>query len=703
MSETLIQSAAGKLGIPIKTINSVHKLFSDGATIPFIARYRKEVTGGLDEVILQRIESTFAEINELEKRRDFIKSTIREQNRLTDQLEQALDRAADLTTLEDLYLPYKKKRKTRATVAREMGLEPLADQLWKQDNSDPKIIAKSFITAEIKSVDEALSGASDILAEHIAELPWVRQSLRNDYQRHGTLKSTVIKSKEKEGIKYSDYFSTEEKIARCPSHRLLAILRGENEGILRTQIAVDEERSLYHIKRKIIRQNNRYHSFLENVIEESFKRLIAPSLENETKNFFKEKADKVAIDIFAQNLRQLLLAPPVGEKNILAIDPGFRTGCKLVVLNRQGDLLFNSTIFPNPPQNEVRKSVEIINELCGKFEIEAIAIGNGTAGRETMDLIKQNSLTSNPEIFLVNESGASIYSASDVAREEFPDYDVTVRGAVSIGRRLMDPLAELVKIDPKSIGVGQYQHDVNQRSLQESLENTVSSCVNLVGVNLNTASKHLLQHISGLGITLAQNIVDYRKDNGPFRERKELLNVPRLGAKVYEQCAGFLRIRNGKNPLDNTGVHPESYPLVDQMARDLNTRVTDLIENSDYRKKIDLKNYITEKTGLPTLKDIISELDKPGLDPRGKAKVFEFHQGIKSIDDLEIGMQVPGLVTNNTKFGSFVNIGVKQDGLIHISQTGGETLYLDDQILVKILDVDIARNRINLKFLERII
>lgn len=703
MSETLIQSAAGKLGIPIKTINSVHKLFSDGATIPFIARYRKEVTGGLDEVILQRIESTFAEINELEKRRDFIKSTIREQNRLTDHLEQALDRAPDLTTLEDLYLPYKKKRKTRATVAREMGLEPLADQLWNQDNRDPKIIAKSFITGEIKNVDEALSGASDILAERVAELPWVRQSLRNDYQRHGTLKSTVIKSKEKEGIKYSDYFSTEEKIARCPSHRLLAILRGENEGILRTHIAIDEERSLYHIKRKIIRQNNRYHPFLENVIEESFKRLIAPSLENETKNFFKEKADKVAIEIFTQNLRQLLLAPPVGEKNILAIDPGFRTGCKLVVLNRQGDLVFNSTIFPNPPQNEVRKSLELINELCVKFEIEAIAIGNGTAGRETMDLIKQNSLSGNPEIFLVNESGASIYSASDVAREEFPDYDVTVRGAVSIGRRLMDPLAELVKIDPKSIGVGQYQHDVNQRSLQESLDNTVSNCVNLVGVNLNTASKHLLQHISGLGITLAQNIVEYRKDNGPFRERKELLNVPRLGAKVYEQCAGFLRIRNGKNPLDNTGVHPESYPLVDQMARDLSTSVTDLIENSDYRKQIDLKKYITEKTGLPTLKDIISELDKPGLDPRGKAKVFEFHRGIKSIDDLEIGMQVPGLVTNNTKFGSFVNIGVKQDGLIHISQAGGETLYLDDQILVKILDVDIARNRINLKFLERII
>lgn len=702
MSETLTKSVARKLGIPVRTVNSVQKLFEEGATIPFIARYRKELTGGLNEVLLQEIEHTFSQFTELENRREFIRNTIRGQEKLTPELDYAISQADDLTTLEDLYLPFKKKRKTRATIAKELGLEPLADQIWKQDGQDPQILATKFITNEVRSVEDALMGAHDILAERLAELAWVRQSLRNDYQRHGVLKSSVIKTKEKEGVKYADYFSSEEKISRCPSHRLLAILRGENEGILRLQIVIDEERSLSNIKRKIVRPNNRHRHFVEKIIDESFKRLIAPSLENETKNFYKEKADLVAIEIFSQNLRQLLLAPPLGEKSILAIDPGFRTGCKIIVINQQGDLLYNTTIFPHPPQNQVSESIRTINELCKRFEIKAIAVGNGTAGRESMDLLKQSNIDGNPEIFLVSESGASIYSASDTAREEFPDHDVTVRGAVSIGRRLMDPLAELVKLDPKSIGVGQYQHDVNQRLLQESLDKTVSSCVNLVGVNLNTASKHLLQHISGLGMTLAQNIIEYRRENGPFAERKELMNVPRLGAKIFEQCAGFLRIRDGKNPLDNTAVHPESYSIVNKMAADLKIDVNEMIEDPTYRKQIDLKRYINENTGLPTLEDIMKELDKPGLDPRGEARVFDFHPNIKSIEDLNIGMEVPGLVTNNTKFGSFVNIGVKQDGLIHVSQMKGSQLHLDDQILVKILDVDISRNRINLKFLNKI-
>lgn len=702
MTETLQTTVADRLGIPIRTIRSVHKLFGDGATIPFIARYRKEATGGLDEVILRRIETTFNQLQELENRKEFIRATIEGQGKLTPELAKAILAADDLPSLEDLYLPYKKKRKTRATVAKELGLEPLADLIWKQDGQSPELISKKFISKEVPSSEQAVAGASDILAERISELTWVRQGLRNDFQRHGTLKSSVAKDKEVEGAKFSDYFNSEEKIARCPSHRLLAILRGENEGFLRTQIYIDEERSLSYVKRKLIRPQNKFGAVLEKIIDESYKRLIAPSLENETRNYYKEKADEVAIEIFAKNLRQLLLAPPVGEKNVLAIDPGFRTGCKVVILNRQGDLLNNTTIFPHPPQNDQDKSARIITDLCRKFEIQVIAIGNGTAGRETMDWLKPLSLPQTPEIFLVNESGASIYSASEIAREEFPDYDVTVRGSVSIGRRLMDPLAELVKIDPKSIGVGQYQHDVNQRLLQESLEKTIASCVNMVGVNLNTASKHLLQHISGLGLTLAQNIVDYRMENGPFLDRQSLMKVPRLGAKVFEQCAGFLRIRNGSNPLDNTAVHPESYKIVEEMASDLGVNITELIDDKNLRKKIVPANYVSNKIGLPTLQDILAELDKPGLDPRGKAKVFEFHPHIKSIEDLEIGMQVPGLVTNNTKFGSFVNIGVKQDGLIHISQTGGEVLHLDDQILVKILDIDIARNRINLRYLERL-
>ncbi|MCB0688422.1 MAG: RNA-binding transcriptional accessory protein [Saprospiraceae bacterium] len=702
MLESLNQSVASQLGLQFRTINSVRQLFADGATIPFIARYRKEATGGLDEVMLRRIEATFSQLEEVENRRSFIISTIEGQGKLTPELDKALKQAVDLNTLEDLYLPYKKKRKTRATIAKEKGLEPLADLLWNQDNSAPEVLARKFIGPEIKDVEEALAGAGDILAERIAELAWVRQVLRNDFQRYGTLISKMVNGKEKEGAKFSDYFASEEKINRSPSHRLLAIWRGENEGFLRTTISIDAERSLTPIKRRLIRNQNRYSGFLENIIDESYKRLIAPSLENETRNHFKEKADQIAIEIFADNLKQLLLAPPLGEKNVLGLDPGFRTGCKVVVLNAQGDLLHNTTIYPHPPQSESQKSLKTVADLCIKFNVQAIAVGNGTAGRETMDLLKGNSLPGHPEIFFVNESGASIYSASEVARDEFPDYDVTVRGAVSIGRRLMDPLAELVKIDPKSIGVGQYQHDVNQRLLQDSLDKTIASCVNMVGVNVNTASKHLLQHISGLGITLAQNIVDYRKENGAFKNRHELLNVSRLGEKAFEQCAGFLRIRNGKNTLDNTAVHPESYDIVRKMAKDLQCTVDQLIEDGALRKRIDLQRYVDEKTGLPTLKDILSELEKPGLDPRGKAKVFEFHPHAKTIDDLQIGMELPGLVTNNTKFGAFINIGVKQDGLVHISQMAGKSLHIEDQILVQVLDVDVPRKRINLKFIQKI-
>lgn len=702
MTSIFNQSVANRLGVSIKSVNSVYQLFEDGATIPFIARYRKEATGGLDEVMLRQIEATLAQIRELTHRKEFIRSIIEGQGKMTAELEKSIARAEDLSALEDLYLPFKKKRKTRATVAKELGLEPLADDIWKQSDQSPEILARRYLSIEVKDTAGALAGASDILSERIAELPWVRQSLRNDFQRHGTLRSSIVKGKEAEASKFADYFSSEEKIARCPSHRLLAILRGENEGLLRVQISIDENRSLAYIKRKLIKEGNRYFGFLEKIVDESYKRLISPSLENETKNFYKEKADEVAIEIFTKNLRQLLLAAPLGEKMILALDPGFRSGCKVVVLNTQSDLVYNTTIYPHPPQNEVEKSINILNDLCRRFKIEAVAVGNGTAGRETMQLLKNGSLAGNPELFLVNESGASIYSASEIAREEFPQHDVTVRGAVSIGRRLMDPLAELVKIDPKSIGVGQYQHDVNQRLLQESLDKTVSSCVNLVGVNLNTASKHLLQHVSGLGISLAQNIVDYRKEKGAFPDRKSLVNVPRLGAKAYEQCAGFLRIRNGNNPLDHTAVHPESYSIVLKMAQDLDCTIDELIDNQELRSKIDLLTYVTEKTGLPTLKDIMAELEKPGLDPRGNARTFEFHPGIQSIQDLEIGMQVPGLVTNITKFGAFVNIGVKQDGLIHISQMMGKSLNLEDQILVKILDVDIPRNRINLQYMDTI-
>ncbi|MCL4124819.1 UNVERIFIED_CONTAM: hypothetical protein GTU68_020792 [Idotea baltica] len=533
-------------------------------------------------------------------------------------------------------------------------------------------------------------------------MPWVRQSLRNNYLKHALIKSTIIRGKEKEAVKFEDYFHVEERINRTPSHRLLAILRGEQEGFLRVSISIDQDRSLSHIKRKLINSNTEYRNILAETVDESFKRLIAPSLETEAKNHFKEQADAVATEIFVKNLQQLLLAPPVGEKSILAIDPGFRTGCKVAVLSAQGDFQYNTTIFPHPPQRNINASSDTIIRLCDKYRIEAVAIGNGTAGRETLSFVKSLQIKETPEVYMVNESGASIYSASEVARMEFPDEDVTVRGAISIGRRLMDPLAELVKIDAKSIGVGQYQHDVNQKLLLESLQKTVSSCVNRVGINLNTASAHLLEHISGLGPALAQNIVEYRKANGPFKDKTVLKDVPRLGAKAFEQSAGFVRIRNGVNPLDNTAVHPESYPLVERMSQDLQCTLQDLINQPTLRKRVNLQKYLSETVGLPTLQDIISELEKPGLDPRGIAKVFEFNENVRTMSDLELGMQLPGIVTNITNFGVFVDIGVKQDGMIHVSQLGNppRSLHLQEAVYVRILDVDQNKKRISLQLVK---
>jgi len=699
MSNELSATLAGSLGISARAIEATKTLLDEGATIPFISRYRKEATGGLDEVQLRAIEKGIHDLKFLNSRKEYILNTIKEQGVLNDQLEQSILRATDITSLEDLYLPYRKKRKTRATKAKELGLEPLASIITTQGRGTPEDAARSFVTSEVPTIDDALAGASDIIAEQISEMPWVRQSLRNDYLRHALIKSTIIKGKEREAAKFEDYFHVEERINRTPSHRLLAILRGEQEGFLRVNISIDQERSLSHIKRKLINGKSAFREILEGIVEESFKRLIAPSLETEAKNHFKEQADVVAIEIFVKNLKQLLLAAPAGEKAILAIDPGFRTGCKVVVLSPQGDLEYNTTIFPHPPQRQVDSARDTIERLCEKYGVEALAIGNGTAGRETLTFAKGLRLKSAPKIYMVNESGASIYSASDLARAEFPDQDVTVRGAISIGRRLMDPLAELVKIDAKSIGVGQYQHDVNQKLLQESLEKTVSSCVNRVGINLNTASTHLLEQISGLGPALAQNIVDYRKTNGPFKDKSVLKDVPRLGAKAFEQSAGFVRIRNGENPLDNTAVHPESYGLVKKMAKDLNCTLEDLINQSELRKRVNLQNYISEKVGLPTLRDIMSELEKPGLDPRGVAKVFEFNENVRSMSDLELGMQLPGIVTNLTNFGVFVDIGVKQDGMIHVSQLGNppRDLHLQEAVYVRILAVDQNKKRISLQ------
>lgn len=689
------------LNLPKNSVENTIKLLDDGATIPFISRYRKEMTGSLDEVAIGDIHTHLKKLRELEKRKETILNAIEEQGALTDKIKKRIQDTWDSTVLEDIYLPFKKKRKTRGAVAKAKGLEPLATLLSQQKIQHIESEAKKFLNEEVPSLEDALAGARDIIAEWVNENEAARNKVRYIFKKEATIKAKVARGKQETGIKYKDYFDFEEPLKRCPAHRLMAIRRGEEEGFLRVSIKPEEEEVLYKLDQLFIEGNGPASKEVKVAVQDSYKRLIQPSIETEFRNTTKEIADKEAIGVFAENLKQLLLAPPLGELRTLALDPGFRTGCKIVCLDENGYLLQNTTIYPHPPQSDRIGSTNALKKLVQQYNIQAIAIGNGTAGRESMSLVKDIDFGRSVEVYMVNENGASIYSASATAREEFPDQDVTVRGAVSIGRRLMDPLAELVKIDAKSIGVGQYQHDVHQGMLKESLDRVVESCVNAVGVNVNTASKHLLTYVSGLGPTLANNVVQFRKENGAFTNRKQLKKVARMGAKSFEQCAGFLRIKDAKNPLDNTAVHPESYSIVEQMAKDLNCSVKELISNKSLHKELELKNYITDTIGLPTLKDILKELDKPGLDPRGKAKSFEFAKNIKTINDLSEGMVLPGLVTNITNFGAFVDIGVKQDGLVHVSQIANkfvknpaDEVKLQQQVKVKILEIDIARNRI---------
>lgn len=699
----IIDIISRETGISAGQIRNTIELLSQGATIPFISRYRKEVTGSLDEVQIATIKERNDKLLELEARRETILKTIEEQGQLTDELKARIQAIWDANELEDIYLPYKPKRKTRATKAKELGLEPLAGILFKQNERDPEGCATAFLNDVVPDTAAALQGARDIIAEWVNEDIRAREAIRNLFQKDAIISSILVKGKEEEAAKYRDYFDFSEPLRRCPSHRLLAIRRGEKEGLLKVNVAPDQDRALEILDRLFVKGNNASSQQVAEAVEDAYKRLLSSSIENEVSAFFREKAEDEAIKVFAANLRQLLLAPPLGQKRVLAIDPGYRTGCKVVCLDAQGKLLHNETIYPHPPQNDTKQAYKKIDTLVESYRIDAIAIGNGTASRETEAFIRNMRFKKDVLVFVVSEDGASVYSASKTARDEFPDYDVTVRGAVSIGRRLMDPLAELVKIDPKSIGVGQYQHDVDQTKLKAALDMEVESCVNSVGVELNTASKHLLTYVSGLGPQLAQNIVDYREEHGPFSSRKELLKVQRLGAKAYELSAGFLRIREAANPLDNSAVHPESYHIVEQMAKDLGCTVADLISNADLRRKINLKRYVSDKVGMPTLNDIVAELEKPGRDPRSVIKFFEFSPDVRTIDDLRPGMRLPGIVTNITNFGAFVDIGVKQDGLVHISQLAdrfvsnpNEVVKLHQHVEVKVLDVDVARRRIQL-------
>lgn len=693
------------LNINIKYVDNTLELLDSGCTIPFISRYRKERTGGLDEVQIAQISELNERMKETVKRKETIIKTINEQGKLTPELEKRIDECWEPEILEDIYMPYKPKRRTRAQVARENGLEPLATIIMMQRDSAPETTARRFINENVKNEEEAINGALDIIAENISEDERSRSLMRNAYRRWAIITSKVVKNKadSDEAAKYSDYFDFSEPLKRCSSHRLLAMRRGEKDGILRVSISADDEECVEKLKRLFVRGYGKCSALVSEAVTDSFKRLLKPSIETEFATISKEKADSDAITVFAENLRQLLLAAPLGQKRVMGIDPGFRTGCKVVCLDEQGNLLHHEAIFPHPPQNEQIEASAQIKQMVKKYAIEAIAIGNGTASRETDRFIKTLAFERNIQIFTVSEDGASVYSASKTAREEFPDKDVTVRGAVSIGRRLMDPLAELVKIDPKSIGVGQYQHDVDQTKLKKSLDLTVESCVNSVGVNLNTASKHLLTYVSGLGPTLAQNIVDYRTANGAFSSRSQLLKVPRLGPSAFEQSAGFLRIPDAKNPLDNTAVHPESYNIVEQMAKDCGCSVIELIKDKDKRKSINLDKYVTETVGMPTLNDIMAELEKPGRDPREHLEEFEFDPNVNTIDDLVKGMVLPGIVTNITKFGAFVDIGVHQDGLVHISQLANryisdpaQVVKLHQHVMVKVIDVDHRRNRISL-------
>ena len=704
---TLSEIIARQLNLREKQVAGTIQLLESGATIPFISRYRKEATGGLNEVQVAQVKTAYDRLQELVHRREYILQTIGEQGKLTDDLRRRIETCWDATLLEDLYLPFKPKRKTRAEAARKKGLEPLADLLLSATRTAPEVLAERFVKGEVKNVEEALQGARDIVAERMNEDERTRQTVRLSFERTGMIQSKVVKAKEAEAGKYRDYFEWSEPLRRCTSHRLLAMRRGEAEGFLRVSIAPqDEEDCVQRVERPYLRPGSAANQQLELAAADAYKRLLRPGIETEFAGASKSKADEEAIGVFANNLRQLLLAPPLGQRRIMGIDPGFRTGCKVVCLDAQGNLLHNETIYPHPPQQQYARAGFKLASLVEQYKIEAIAIGNGTAGRETEELVKGLHLKQT-EVFLVSEDGASVYSASKLAREEFPDYDVTVRGAVSIARRLADPLAELVKIDPKAIGVGQYQHDVDQGALKKSLDQTVESCVNTVGVNLNTASKHLLTYVSGLGPVLAQNIVDYRAQHGPFASRKELLRVPRLGAKAFEQCAGFLRIPQAVNPLDNTAVHPERYALVEQMAHDAGCDVQKLISSPETRQGIDLKRYCTAEVGLPTLTDIMEELAKPGRDPRGKAKVFSFADNLHSLDDLREGMEVPGVVTNITKFGCFVDMGIKVKGLVHISQLAdhyvkdpAEVVHIQQQVMVRVLDIDEERGRVALKLIK---
>jgi uncharacterized protein len=705
MDARYLSVIARKLSLTGKQVNNVYELQAEGATVPFMARYRKEATGNLDEVAITQIVEEIAYFTELEKRKETVLKTIEAAGKLTPELSKRIEECVNATELEDIYLPYKPKRKTRASQAIEKGLEPLADWLMKQESQDPQEQAAAFVKGEVKDIKEALQGARDIIAERVAENQEARTAIRARFADSAVLVSRVLSSKkeEAEAQKYRDYFEFSEELAKCPSHRMLAIRRGEKEGYLLMDINIEKSGAIAELEQLFVKNSTAAAQEVKAAIADSYDRLLKPSIENEFRLSSKNAADEEAIQVFAENLRQLLLASPLGSKRVLALDPGYRTGCKLVCLDAQGNLVYNSAIYPHPPQNEWQQSIQTIKELVKRYDIEAIGVGNGTAGRETESLVRSIDFGKPVSIFQVNESGASIYSASEVAREEFPDHDVTVRGAVSIGRRLLDPLSELVKIDPKSIGVGQYQHDVNQARLKESLDRVVESCVNHVGVDVNTASKHLLTYVSGLSATLAKNIVEYRLKNGPFKSREELKKVSLMGPKTFEQCAGFLRIRDAENPLENSAVHPESYHVVEAMASDLNCGVADLIAQPELRKKINRKKYISESIGEFTIDDILKELEKPGRDPRAPIEEFRFDETIKSMEDVKVGMVVPGIVTNITKFGVFVDIGVKQDGLVHISQLSdtyvsdpAEVVKLQQKVTVTVTEVDLDRKRIGL-------
>ena len=697
------QVIAERLNLGLVQVKNTIELINEGATVPFISRYRKERTGSMDEVQVAGVRDAYDELKELVKRQEYVLKTIDEQGKLTDELKKKIEDTRDMKTLEDIYLPFKPKRKTRATVARDKGLEPLARLIMKQQELLLEKRAEAFLTDDVPTVEEALQGARDIIAEWISEHQRARNIVRHHFSRSAVVYSKVVKGKEEEGEKFRDYFDFYEPLKKCPSHRILAMRRGEKEGFLRISIEPEAPGVLQDLEQLFVKGSYDVSQQVEVAVHDAYKRLLAPSIENEFKAESKERADQEAIRVFAENLRQLLLASPLGEKRVLALDPGYRTGCKVVCLDAQGNLLHNATIYPHPPQSDRSGATRKISALVQQYKIEAIAIGNGTASRETERFIKLVRLPENISVFVVNEAGASIYSASKVARDEFPDYDVTVRGAVSIGRRLMDPLAELVKIEPKSIGVGQYQHDVDQGSLKKSLDDVVESCVNIVGVDVNTASQHLLTYVSGLGPVLAKNITDYRAENGAFTSRTSLKSVPRMGDKAFEQCAGFLRISNAKNPLDNSAVHPESYHVVKQMAKDLGRDLKDLVADESLVSSIDINRYVSGDVGIPTLKDIIEELKKPGRDPREDIEVFEFSKDVMSVSDLKPGMELPGIVTNITNFGAFVDVGVKQDGLVHISQLAdrfikdpNDVVKLNQKVKVRVLEVDERRSRISL-------